>query len=318
MKKSIEIFESFLTSAIKYFKWFVVAAVVMILLTGVYNVNSNEVAVVLRFGALTGTDRQEQVKQPGLHFALPNFIDEVIKIPVEKVQEMNISTLNTFGETVSGNIARNGYAITGDSNILLLNMAVKYKISDPVAYALYVNNSQDMLTGIICSEMTSLVSKTPVDNVLTTEKNSICSKTMKNSQSVIDSLSLGLTITNIELTGIAPPPEAKSAFDNATTASVRKQTLIQQAMDYRESAIPQAEAYSQTLINTARSDQSSRVAAANQIAQEFNGLYKQFEANPDVVKNGIFRSRIGTLISRSGKTVVISDENGNGSKVVLP
>ena len=40
--------------------------------------------------------------------------------------------------------------------------------------------------------------------------------------------------------------------------------------------------------------------------------------NPDVVKNGIFRSRIGTLISRSGKTVVIPDDNGNGSKVVLP
>ena len=317
-KKSIEVFEAFLTSAIRYFKWFVAAAVVVILLTGVYKVDAGEVAVVLRFGALTGSEQQTQIKQPGLHFALPNFIDEVIKIPVEKVQELTVTALNSTGDTIGGSIRKKGYVITGDSNILLLKMAVKYKISDPIAYALYVNDAESMLNGVITSEMSTLAAKTGVDEMLTSETNTICARTMQNAQEVIDRLALGVTVTNIELTGIVPPPEAVEAFDNATTASVRKQTLIQQANDYRESAIPQAESDAQTLIDDAKANQSSAVAKATSIAEQFNGLYGQFAANPEVVKNGVFRARLGALIAQSGRTVVIPDGESGAPKVVLP
>ncbi len=317
-KKSIEVFEAFLTSAIRYFKWIVAVAVVIIALTGVYKVDSSEVAVVLRFGALTGATREAQIKQPGLHFALPNFIDEVVKIPVQKVQELSITTLNSAGSTINGNIRKKGYAITGDSNILLLKMAVKYKISDPIAYALYVSDAESMLSGVITGEMSTLVSKTSVDNVLTTEKNTICSQTMKNAQAVFDALQLGVSITNIELTGITPPPEAKDAFDKATTASVNKQTLIQQARDYEESAIPKAESDAQQLIDAAKANQASGVAKATQIAEQFNGLYAQYAANPEVVKDGVFRSRVASILQKTGKTIVIPDDGSGSAKVWLP
>lgn len=317
-KKSIDVFEAFLTSAIRYFKWFVAAAVVVILLTGVYKVDAGEVAVVLRFGALTGTEQQSQIKRPGLHFALPNFIDEVIKIPVEKVQELTVTTLNSTGDTVGGSVRKKGYVITGDSNILLLKMAVKYKISDPVSYALYINDAENMLTGVITSEMSTLAAKTGVDEMLTVEKNTICASTMRNAQEVLDRLGLGVTVTNIELTGIVPPPEAVEAFDNATTASVRRQTLIQQANDHRESAIPKAESDAQKLIDDAKANQASAVAKATAIAEQFNGLYSQFAADPEVVKNGVFRARVGALIAKSGKTVVIPDGENGAPKIVLP
>ncbi|MBQ6020594.1 MAG: FtsH protease activity modulator HflK [Clostridia bacterium] len=317
-KKSIEAFEVFLTSAIRYFKWFVAAAVVVILLTGVYKVDTGEVAVVLRFGALTGSSASEQIKQPGLHFSLPNFIDEVVKIPVEKVQELTVTTLNGTGDTVGGNIRKKGYVITGDSNILLLKMAVKYKVSDPIAYALHISDAQGMLTGVITGEMSTLAAKTGVDEMLTSEKNTICSRTMQNAQEILDRLGLGVTVTNIELTGIVPPPEAVEAFDNATTASVRKQTLIQQANDYRESALPKAESDARKLIDDAKANQSSAVAKATAIAEQFNGLSAQYAANPAVVRNGVFRKRLAALIAQSGKTVVIPDGESGAPKVVLP
>ncbi|MBR2876067.1 MAG: hypothetical protein IKC01_02915, partial [Clostridia bacterium] len=80
--KSIEVFETIMLSVMKYFKWVVVASVALIVLTGVYKVDSNEVAIVLRFGRLVGTTASEQIKNPGLHFAFPYIIDEVIKVPV--------------------------------------------------------------------------------------------------------------------------------------------------------------------------------------------------------------------------------------------
>ena len=179
-------------------------------------------------------------------------------------------------------------------------------------------DAESMLTGVITGEMSTLASKTGVDEMLTSEKNTICARTMQNAQEVVDRLGLGVSITNIELTGIAPPPEAVEAFDNATTAAVRKQTLIQQANDYRESALPKAESDAQKLIDDARANQSSAVAKATSIAQEFNGLYGQFSANPDVVRNGVFRSRLAALIAKSGKTIVIPDGETGAPKVVLP
>lgn len=317
-KKSIEIFEGFLNAGIKYLKWALVVAVAIILLTGIYKVDSSEVAVVLRFGAITGETREEQIKQPGLHFSLPNFIDEVVKIPVERIQELSVGTLYGTGATIGNPVQTNGYAITGDSNIVRLDIVLKYKVSDPVAYALRVNDISTTLNGIITSEMTAMITKTAVDDVLTTEKSALTSQTMKNAQSVIDRTGLGVTLTNIELTVVTPPTEAIDAFNKATTASVQKQTLIQQAKDYEESAIPAAEAKSKQLVDDANAAQSAAVAKATSITEEFKGLYLQYQQNPEVVKNGVFRSRVAKILQQSGATIVTPDSSGGTTRVVLP
>ena len=317
-QKSMELFEGFLNTGIRYFKWVVVAALAIILLTGIYKVDSSEVAVVLRFGALTGATQEQQIKQPGLHVSLPSFIDEVVKVPVERVQELTVGSLYGSGNLMGKAIQSNGYVITGDSNIVRMNIAVKYKISDPVAYALRVSDITATLRGIVSSEMTALVSGTTVDDVLTTEKSTLTSRTMKNAQAVIDRVGLGVTLTNVELTEIAPPSEALEAFNNATTASVRKETLIQQAKDYEESTIPDAQAKAKQLIADANTAQADEVAKATAVSAQFMALYEQYKRNPDVVYNGVFRTRVSEVLKQSGATIVVPDAKGGSTRLILP
>lgn len=315
-KTKKEPFEAFFSKVIKYFKWFVAAAVLLIALTGVYKVDSNEVAVVLRFGALTGETQETQLKKPGLHFALPNFIDEVVKIPVETVQELSVTTLYTGSRTVRGDVQKIGYVLTGDQNVVLLRAVVKYKISDPITYALYVNDAKTMLTGIVTNELTSVISRMGVDDVLTTEKTAISGKTLSAAQATANGVRLGVQLTNVELTEVTPPNEAIDAFNEATTASVKKQTLIQQANDYLAKVLPQAEAESKKLVDAAAANRAAKTAAATAVAEEFNGLYEQFTANPDVVKNGVFRLRLGKVLQQSGAGIVVPDKDGQ--RVILP
>ena len=315
-EKTLALFETMLDSAVRYLKWIVIAAAAIILLTGVYKVDSNEVAVVLRFGALTGTAGENQIKGPGLHFCLPNFIDEVVRVPVESVQELTVSTLYGTGDTLGGQVQNTGYVLTGDSNIVRMRIAVKYKISDPVRYALGVADIKGTITGIVSSEMTALIAGTGVDDVLTTEKNTLSTRCMANAQALFDSLRVGVTLLNIELTDITPPGEATQAFNDATTASVRKQTLIQQANDYRESALPAAEAEAKDLVSAASAAQSSSVAKASQIVAEFQGYYTQYTENPSVIMDGVFRSRVATLLKKSGAEIVVPD--GGSARLILP
>ena len=111
---------------------------------------------------------------------------------------------------------------------------------------------------------------------------------------------------------------AGDGYANATTASVRKQTLIQQAKDYEESAIPAAQAESKELIDGANASQSAAVAKATAVAEEFNGLYQQYIQNPDVVYNGVFRTRVGKVLRQSGATVVVPETDGGSTRLILP
>ncbi len=315
--KSIEIFEIIMNSIMKYFKWVVVGSVALIILTGVYKVDSNEVAVVLRFGKLVGTTQEEQLKAPGLHFALPYIIDEVIKVPVETVQEITVESHYSEDTTINRNIKSGGYVITGDSNLVLIRSVVKYKVSDPVAYALYINEIDDIIKGVVGGETIPLVTSMPVDSVLTTEKTKLSEDLKKNAQLVFDELGCGIVITNIELTNVIPPNETKDAFDAVITASVKKQTRIQEANDYTESKIPKAQAESDSLVSEAKKNQSEKVAKANEEIAEFNGFYEQYKANPEVIKNGVFRSRVSKVLTQAGATIIVPDGE-EGAKVILP
>ncbi len=315
--KSIEVFETIMLSVMKYFKWVVVASVALIVLTGVYKVDSNEVAIVLRFGRLVGTTTSEQIKNPGLHFAFPYIIDEVIKVPVETVQEITVETHYSADTAISKNIKNSGYVITGDSNLVLIRSVVKYKVSDPVRYALYINEINEIVNGVVSGETVPLVTSMTVDSVLTTEKAQLSENLRRNTQKVLNELGCGIIITNIELTNVIPPNETKDSFDAVNTASVKKQTLIQEANDYTESKIPKAQADSDSLVGEAKKTQSERIAKANDDVAEFNGLYEQYKANPGVVENGVFRNRVSKVLAGAGATVIVPEGN-NGAKVILP
>ena len=200
---------------------------------------------------------------------------------------------------------------------MLIRSVVKYKVSDPVKYALYINEIDEIVKGVVGGETVPLVTSMPVDSVLTTEKTNLASKLKSNTQQILDELDCGITITNIELTNVNPPIETKEAFDAVNTASVKKQTLIQEANDYTESKIPKAQAESDSLVSGAKKNQSEKIAKANDEVAEFNGLYEQYKANPDVIKNGVFRSRVSKVLTEAGATIIVPDGN-DSTKVILP
>ena len=131
-KKSL--FSEILGSVTKYFLILVAAVILLIALSGVRVIASGNVAVILRFGRLVGDTYEEQVHGPGLLFAFPYIIDEVITVPTGNVIEQTVATHYTSGSMTT--LRNNGYVITADRNIAVVSASVKYVISDPVAYAL--------------------------------------------------------------------------------------------------------------------------------------------------------------------------------------
>ena len=314
--KSFQVFAQIITYIITYFKWVVVFAAILIAVSGIYRVQSNEAAIVLRFGRLTGNTLAEQVKTPGLHFALPFFIDEVIKIPVQTMHERDITThYIVWGNRILPDVDRNGYLLTGDNNVVLIRAAVLYQIENPVHYAVYHNNTGQVIDGIISGELTRLVTRMDIDSILTRGRAELSSAVLANAQRLLDALQTGVVIAAVELIGIVPPMETAQYFDDVRSAAVHKETIIQQAQESASSFVVSAQAQASAYTQSAITDQHTRLAEVHDTIAEFNGLHDIYVVNPQLIRAGVFSERVGRVIAQSGGSIIVPD--GSESPVIV-
>jgi membrane protease subunit HflK len=280
-----------------------------------YKVESDEIAVVLRFGRLAGENPAERIKKPGLHFAFPHVIDEVVKIPVGKVRQVTVTTHFANGNAINSDVNLNGYLITGDNNIILVQAAVKYRIDRPLAYALYHKDATQVIDGAVSGVLRKHVSRVGVDVLLTTGKVRLAEDVRSGAQKLLNALEGGVVLTNVELTTLTPPEEVMSDFKAVITAAAQKETLIQQANEYRVNTLPTAQSQAQQLVENAKALQNEALAAARMDIAAFDGLYARYAQNPEAVNEGVFRGRIGALLSKM--RVVVQDDR-TSPRILLP
>ena len=77
-------------------KLIMVILVVLFFASGIFTVEKNEKALVLRFGKVLSDGSGTKLLEPGLHWAFPYPIDEIVKIPVSGTQKLAIDSFWYF------------------------------------------------------------------------------------------------------------------------------------------------------------------------------------------------------------------------------
>lgn len=311
--KKKTLFADVLETVTKYFLVLVVIVVLFILLSGIRVVESGNVALVLRFGKIVGDNYEEQIHEPGLLFAFPYFIDEVVIIPSDQVMEQTVLTHYTAGTEITG--SKGGYLVTGDRNVALVSASVKYTVTDPVAYALHVEDVPSLVNATVSAGMVVESAGMNVDALLTTDKLAFASHV---SQYAVDKLSMmgaGVTITSLELTQVIMPEEVRADYENVNAAKLQKNTIVERAGQYATTADSQARAEKFTLVSNARAAQSNAVAAANTELAEFWGVLEEYKKDPDGVKARLYSDRVRQVFQKIGKVYVVQDED---SSIFIP
>ena len=305
MKKKQTFFADVLNAVTKYFLVIIAAIVTYLLCSGIRIVDSGNVALVLRFGRLVGQTQEEQIHGPGLLFAFPYFIDEVVVIPSDSVMEQTVSTHYTSPETSTGN--GSGYLITGDQNIAVVSASVKYVVSDPVKYALHVKEIDRVLNAAVSTGMVNESARIGVDDLLTSGKDDFGRAVLDFAAQKLDHLGAGIRITSLELTQVSMPNEVKDIYDQVNAATVEAETKIEYAKQYRENLIPDSHGKANTLITGAETFRAQEVAAANTAMSEFWGHLDEYRANPEVVRTRIFAEKQALAISKIKTVRVVQD-----------
>ena len=307
------VFSEILGSFTRYFAIIAVIVVIAISLSGIRVVKSGESALIFRFGKLVGDSYDEQVRGPGLLFAFPYVIDEVVTVQTGAVNKIEVTTHYTA--TKMSSYSHNGYVILGDSNLCILKASVQYVISDPVAYTINLSDEISFINSSVSNAMIEAASGISADELLTSGKNAYAANVQKLSQKRADEAGSGITIRSVELTEVSMPFEVREIYDYVNSAKVTAATRLENAAQYRETVIPQAQAQAQTLISSASAFSASAKAEAENSLAEFNGVLDEFLRDPEAVKTRIYGEKISRIISSFG-SVKITDA-GSDSKIIL-
>jgi len=286
--------------------WWIATMVVLYALSGITVVRPDEVAVVLRWGRLVGETPALQEHGPGLLFTLPRPIDRVVRVPVKRVREVGVSTLASVlqgqepGEyPVSMSTLDpivQGYALTGDQNIVHVEMVARYRVRDAAEWAFYGPNAEDVLRVEVTAAMVRSLGEMGVDRVLADGRKNLIATATRRAQAGLDASHSGLELSSLELTRLAPPLALATEFDAVQSAYIGAETRKKEAQAFAETIIPQANAQVDTSTQAARGAADSDLAVATGDAQAFLVLEREYRANATVVRERLYRDAVDRAI----------------------
>jgi membrane protease subunit HflK len=317
-----------LRSSFAIVKLVMVALVVVFLCSGFFTVGPQERAIILHLGRPAGTG-EGVLLGPGLHWSWPYPIDEYVKVSITGLQKVN-STVGWYATTPemelanaepmagpSLNPAIDGYAVSGDGNIIHTRANVTYRISDPVRYVFNFVNASNSMQSVMDNALLLTASRFRVDDILTRNVLEFREAVRRRAVELVEQRQLGVTIEQCSVQSI-PPRQIKAAFDDVLKAEVKRDQVLTEAHGYENQVSSKASADAQTRISLAQSDRARLINEVSSRSEQFKELLPKYDANPSLFVEQRLTEVLGrTLTNFTDKFFVTEGEPGNAKELRL-
>ncbi len=270
-----------------------VIAAILLAMNSVYILDTQERGVVLRTGKF------DRIEGEGLNWKLP-VIEDVIIVNATRVRETEIR------ESM----------LTEDENIVDVKLNVQYRVTDPVSYALRVEDPELTLRDAAESALRHEVGSTEMDPILTTGRVVLAEAVKQRLQFYMDEYNTGITLQNVNIKDATPPAAVKEAFDDVQRAKQDKERTINDAEAYANSVVPEARGRAQRQLEEARAYRERVVARAEGEADRFTKLLSEYNKAPEVTRERLYIDAVTQVYNKSSKVLV--DVEGGNNMMYLP
>jgi membrane protease subunit HflK len=302
-----------------YLKWLMLVLVIAYLFSGIYKIDKDSVGVVTRLGAIL-----HPAVPPGLHYKLPWPLDEVFCIPVKQVKTLHLSDFirekdkpitESRGNTFAFETEIDPYCITGDNNIVAVNMMLKYTVGDPVKYLMKHKQSEYFIERTAAAIIVRQLARRRIDEILTFGKKQIELELLQVLKTQIEPLDTGINISFLEIERMSPPENVEAAFNQVTNAKVKKNQVLNEAQGYYNRVVPEARTYADELLQSARAAKRERILKAEGQVSQFLARLEGYRQNPVASRRKLYLDFIRTLYPNLKEIRVV---DGKSSNVPLP
>jgi membrane protease subunit HflK len=291
------------------------AVVVLILLfTTFYQVQPEEVGVVVRLGQYVRTT------DPGLRMKIP-FVEQVFKIPVQRQlkEEFGFRTedagvRSTFSEA---DFTGESIMLTGDLNVAVVEWIVQYRVSDPYLYLFKVRNVTDTFRAMNEAVMRQVVGDRTVTEVLTIGRQAIETRVEELLREMTMQYEMGITIEQVVLQDVNPPDPVKPSWDEVNQAQQQRDRMINEARAEYNKVIPLARGEAEQAVLEAEGYGLNRVNRAEGESARFRSVHDAYRRAPDVTRRRLYLETMERVMPRMGAKLLL-DPAARGIVPLLP
>ena len=280
----------------------VIGGVVLLswLSTGIVIVDPTQQAAVFRFG------KWQTNFGPGLHFHLPAPIESHTLIPVERRIETRI-----------GGTQEESLMLTQDENIVDIQFSVFWKVdtANPENFLLNVRDPALTVEQVAESVMREVVGKTSLQNIITTERDTVQQAVSVQTQALLNEYNAGVEILSIQIDKSDPPQQVIEAFNDVNVAEQDAETRTNQATQFANEIVPQARGTAQRLLQEAEAYRDRVIADAGGGASRFGQIYEEYRKAPRVTRERMYLETMERVLGRTDKMILDQD---SGAVPYLP
>ena len=255
--------------------------------SGLYRVDAQERAVILRFG------KYEQTTGPGYNWHLP--------WPIERKIIVNVSRQYSVTDDAS--------MLTSDTNLVEVKSAVQYTQPDPLKLLFKVRDVEETLNQVSESAMREAVGQASLDKALAFDP-SITDRARMLLQRTLDSYDMGVRILSVNLTDVNVPEAVQDAQRDAIKADKDRQRYQQEAELYRNDVLPRARGEAAKQLQDAEAYRLQVLAVSQGETSRFEQVLEQYERSPAVTRERMYLDTMGNVYKNSRK-VIVDTKNGS-------
>lgn len=305
-------------------KWVILGLFAIWIGSGFYQIEPNEQGVVLRFGAYSDTT------ESGLHYHLPVPIENVIK--VNQTQERSF-TLGIGGAAKSSNYSKyainnsasvaydnftESHMLTGDENIVDINLTIVWKIKDSKDYLFSLREPDQTVYVAAQSVLREIVGQSEMLEIITGDRGKVEDDTKEELQKLLDEFKSGIEIVRVRLQKADPPQQVVDAFNEVQRARADMVTFQNQAEAYRNEVIPQAKGRAVEILNQAEAYKQQVINEAKGESERFNYILNAYRQGKNVTATRMYLETMEGVLKESTTTIIDPSAKGQNVLPVLP
>ena len=296
---------------------FLIGALALWLASGLYTVGPREKAALRLFGEFQTT------AGPGLHWYWPSPVGQRDKVDVDVTRRMELGFLTAQNGNVQ-DIPVEALMITGDLNIVNVQMVVQYKVKNVEEFLFRVDDPGDAIRGIDrgnpegrtlkdATEMAlrQVVGQRSIDDTLIANREQVQVATQLVLQDVLDHYQTGIQVLSVVLQTVRPPDEVRLAFDDVVNARVDKESRINEAKAYEQDKLPRAQGDAEQIVQSAEAVKAERVARAQGEASRFITVLDEYVESKEVTRRRLYLEAMEEVLPGITKFVVDPESGGS-------
>jgi membrane protease subunit HflK len=204
---------------------------------------------------------------------------------------------------------RDGYTITGDTNIVHVRATFGYRITDPARYVFAFENTPQLLTNALNNAIHYASARSPVASLLQTGLADFKDRVRERLNTLIEQQRLGITVDNITATIIAPR-QVKEFFDQVLTARSEADSAKSDANGAAIQITQDATSTANGIVFAARSERDNETKRVLDESKRFQALLPDYLRAPELFQQRYLSEMMQRIGPGLQDRLIMTDPHG--------